>query len=668
LARDHTDRDTAPLAEMASPSLPDESNPDLAAAEATLKTLADVFLQNRSLNQSPASPSETSKPLTDELRYRSLVEQIPAVVFMASLDKGIGDAYVSPQIEAALGFSQSEWLEDPIRWYQHIHPDDKSRWSAEAAEMFVSGKPLKSAYRVIAKDGRVVWFQCEAKMIRTPDGQPWAIHGVGFDITDLKNAEQSLMQAQDELVHGAFHDSLTNLPNRAPFMDRLERALVRSKRHKNYRFAVLFVDIDRFKIVNDSLGHSGGDELIIQVSKRIVHCLRLEDVVCRPVLAASPEWNTKDDTLARIGGDEFTVLLDDIRNPSDSVRVAERIQSSFSEPFLISGQEIFTSVSIGIAMNTTYSRAADLVRDADAAMYRAKSRGRARCEVFDKAMHGQAIDRLRLETDLRRAFEREEFLVYYQPIISLKTGTIAGFEALLRWQRPGVGVVAPGEFITVTEEMGLIVPIGEWAFRKSCEQVRRWNMDFPRAEMLTMSVNVSGRQFAQSNLVAQVERILRETGVEAAAVKLEITESVAMGDAERTIKVVKELKKLGVRISIDDFGTGFSSLSHLRRFPIDTLKIDRSFVSDLKMNPENREIIRTIIGLARNLGMDVVAEGTETLDEIGYLKSLGCEFAQGYFFSKPLDSAAAGAFLKSNHRFEREQATAASPVDKVVVG
>jgi predicted signal transduction protein with EAL and GGDEF domain len=391
-------------------------------------------------------------------------------------------------------------------------------------------------------------------------------------------------------------------------------------------------------------------------------------VVCRPVLAASPEWNTKDDTLARIGGDEFTVLLDDIRNPSDSVRVAERIQSSFSEPFLISGQEIFTSVSIGIAMNTTYSRAADLVRDADAAMYRAKSRGRARCEVFDKAMHGQAIDRLRLETDLRRAFEREEFLVYYQPIISLKTGTIAGFEALLRWQRPGVGVVAPGEFITVTEEMGLIVPIGEWAFRKSCEQVRRWNMDFPRAEMLTMSVNVSGRQFAQSNLVAQVERILRETGVEAAAVKLEITESVAMGDAERTIKVVKELKKLGVRISIDDFGTGFSSLSHLRRFPIDTLKIDRSFVSDLKMNPENREIIRTIIGLARNLGMDVVAEGTETLDEIGYLKSLGCEFAQGYFFSKPLDSAAAGAFLKSNHRFEREQATAASPVDKVVVG
>ncbi|MGD0402055.1 MAG: EAL domain-containing protein [Candidatus Acidiferrales bacterium] len=668
MARDHTDRDTAPLAEMASPSLPDESNPDLAAAEATLKTLADVFLQNRSLNQSPASPSETSKPLTDELRYRSLVEQIPAVVFMASLDKGIGDAYVSPQIEAALGFSQSEWLEDPIRWYQHIHPDDKSRWSAEAAEMFVSGKPLKSAYRVIAKDGRVVWFQCEAKMIRTPDGQPWAIHGVGFDITDLKNAEQSLMQAQDELVHGAFHDSLTNLPNRAPFMDRLERALVRSKRHKNYRFAVLFVDIDRFKIVNDSLGHSGGDELIIQVSKRIVHCLRLEDVVCRPVLAASPEWNTKDDTLARIGGDEFTVLLDDIRNPSDSVRVAERIQSSFSEPFLISGQEIFTSVSIGIAMNTTYSRAADLVRDADAAMYRAKSRGRARCEVFDKAMHGQAIDRLRLETDLRRAFEREEFLVYYQPIISLKTGTIAGFEALLRWQRPGVGVVAPGEFITVTEEMGLIVPIGEWAFRKSCEQVRRWNMDFPRAEMLTMSVNVSGRQFAQSNLVAQVERILRETGVEAAAVKLEITESVAMGDAERTIKVVKELKKLGVRISIDDFGTGFSSLSHLRRFPIDTLKIDRSFVSDLKMNPENREIIRTIIGLARNLGMDVVAEGTETLDEIGYLKSLGCEFAQGYFFSKPLDSAAAGAFLKSNHRFEREQATAASPVDKVVVG
>ena len=798
---------------------------DLEAAEATLKVLAEVFSLKESSNLPPfVGKSESPSSLysfSDEVRYRSLVDQLPAVVFMASLDKGIGDAYVSPQIEASLGYSQDEWLKDPIRWYQHIHPDDKARWSTEAAEMFMSGTTLKSAYRVIARDGRVVWFQCEAKMIRTEDGRPWAIHGVGFDITELKESEQALHQkhkqlqllidmatranqatniteamqfavervceftgwplghacltsgdqkqllssniwssasearfrafreasetsefatgaglpgkvfasarpiwvrdvmndsnfirqlvaqhagiksafafpvlsgndvvavleffadvesepddailelmahvgtqlaqvvervrAQEKLVHDAFHDPLTALPNRALFLDRLERAIARAKRHEDYKFAVLFIDIDRFKMVNDSLGHSAGDELIVQVARRILRTLRLEDVVARPVAIPDSEWKTKDDTLARLGGDEFTVLLDDIHDPADSIRVAERIQNSLEEPFVIYGQDVFTTASIGITANSAHTTAADVLRDADTAMYRAKLHGKARCEVFDQAMHEQAVDRLKLETDLRRACDREEFRVFYQPIISLQTGTIAGFEALVRWERPGAGIVAPGAFISVIEDIGLIVPVGEWILRKSCEQVRRWHRAYPQERMLTMSVNVSGRQFAQSELAARMETILQETEVEATAIKLEITESVTMGDPERTIKVIKELKKLGMRISIDDFGTGYSSLSYLRRFPIDTLKIDRSFVTNLESNSENREIVRTIMGLARNLGMDVIAEGTETIEEVSYLKSVNCEFAQGYFFSRPVDSEKAEMLLSEHRVFD----------------
>jgi predicted signal transduction protein with EAL and GGDEF domain len=375
-------------------------------------------------------------------------------------------------------------------------------------------------------------------------------------------------------------------------------------------------------------------------------------LVSRPAVLSNLDWNTKDDTVARIGGDEFTVLLDDIRDPRDGVRVAERIQNSFTEPFLLCGQEIFTTVSIGVAANSVHSSAADLLRDADTAMYRAKARGKARCEVFDQAMHEQAIDRLALENDLRRALEREEFRVYYQPIVSLQTGTIAGFEALIRWQRPGVGIVTPGEFIGVTEEMGLIVSVGEWMFRKSCEQARRWHIEHPRKPALTVSINVSGRQFAQMDLVTTLEMIVRETQVDPMAIKLEITESVTMGDPERAIKVIEGLKKLGMRISIDDFGTGYSSLSYLRRFPIDTLKIDRSFVSKVESNSESREIVRTIMGLARNLGMDVVAEGAETVAEVSYLVSLGCEFGQGYFFSRPVDSEEAGALLSENRTFD----------------
>ena len=313
---------------------------------------------------------------------------------------------------------------------------------------------------------------------------------------------------------------------------------------------------------------------------------------------------------------------------------------------MISGQDVFCTASIGIVAGAGHANAADVLRNADTAMYRAKIHGKARCEIFGEDMHEQSVNRLKLETDLRRALERQEFRVYYQPIITLRSGEISGFEALLRWERPGKGFVSPVEFIGVAEEMGLIVLIGMWVLKTACKQAHQWHLEHPLDVPLTMSVNISARQFLQDDLVAQVERILRETEVEPSAIKLEITESVTMGDAERTIKVVQGLKKLGLRISIDDFGTGYSSLSYLRRFPMDTLKIDRSFVSNLKKNPENREIISTIIGLARNLGMNVVAEGAETLEEISYLKTLDCEFAQGYYYSKPVDSLGAQALLQ----------------------
>ncbi len=314
---------------------------------------------------------------------------------------------------------------------------------------------------------------------------------------------------------------------------------------------------------------------------------------------------------------------------------------------MIAGQEVFTTASIGVAASSrSYATAADVLRDADIAMYRAKAQGKARCEVFDQATHDQAVGRLKLETDLRRALEREEFRVYYQPIVSLTSNKITGFEALVRWDRPGLGIVEPQAFIGVAEEMGLIVFIGNWVLRKACEQARRWHQASPGEQPLTMSVNVSGRQFKQPDFVEQVEKIVRETQVDPTAIKLEVTETVTMDNAERTIRIVEGLKNLGVRLSIDDFGTGYSSLSYLRRFPINTLKIDRSFVQNLPGNPENLEIVRTIMGLARNLGMDVVAEGAETADEIAHLKALDCDFGQGFFFSKPVDSEEADELLR----------------------
>jgi predicted signal transduction protein with EAL and GGDEF domain len=446
----------------------------------------------------------------------------------------------------------------------------------------------------------------------------------------------SLRSAQDRLLHDALHDHLTQLPNRALFMERVQRASRRRVRHPEYTYAVLFVDVDRFKTVNDSLGHPAGDRLLIEIVDRMTATLRRDDSISRPA-DAGPR-NDTDNTLARLGGDEFTVLVEDIHDPSDAVRIAERIRRAVAKPVgLGDGREVFTSVSVGIAISTSARHSGEeLVRDADIAMYRAKASGGDRCAIFDVTMHERAVERLQLETDLRRAVERDEFRLQYQPIVSLGDHRVIGFEALLRWQHPERGLLAPAVFLAVAEETDLITRIDRWVLREACTRAREWQTRFPTDSPATVSVNISAKGFGQVDIVRQVADTLLESGLAAQNLRLEITESVAMADAERARITLIELKALGVRLSLDDFGTGYSSLSYLQRFPVDTLKIDRSFVAGMDQNHECREIIRTILNLARTLGLDVIAEGTETAAQVDYLEGLDCRFGQGYFFSRPL--------------------------------
>lgn len=437
----------------------------------------------------------------------------------------------------------------------------------------------------------------------------------------------SLRATHERLVHDAFHDPLTSLPNRALFMDRLRQSFVRKLRHPEYLFAVLFIDLDRFKNVNDSIGHTAGDSLLLEVSARLNAALRQVDTVARQ------DEDGAQSTLARVGGDEFTVLIEDLKDPSDAVRVAERIQNAVAVPMILAGQDVFTSASVGIAVvSPTHRTSDDLVRDADIAMYRAKASGGACCALFDASMHQRAVDRLKVETDLRRAIERREFVVAYEPIVALDGQRVVGYEALVRWQHPERGLLAPAAFLRVAEETGLIAQIDEWVLNQACEDARRW-ADAATGTAPGVSVNVSAAGFAQADIVGRVARALKASNLPAGSLRLEITESVAMRDAERATAVMSELRALGVRLSLDDFGTGYSSLSYLLRFPVDTLKIDRSFVRGVVDSEECREIARTIVHLAHTLHLDVIAEGTETVEQVEFLESLGCGYGQGHLFT-----------------------------------
>ena len=548
--------------------------------------------------------------------------------------------YNSPAYQKVLGYSPEELKATSS--IEQIHPDDRARVLKAAERASLSGRGERMEYRVRHKDGTWRTLESTASPIRNAKGQTEKLVIVNRDITERKRAEEML-------VHNAFHDGLTNLPNRALFLDRLQHALTLSKKRSNYKFAVLLIDVDDFRIINDSLGHTAGDELLIQIGQRLKDSVRQVDTVSRPRASEVLGRPTNDDTLARLGGDEFTILLDDIRDPIEAVRVAERVQAELATPFVVNHQEIVISASIGIASSTSpHTQAEDLLRDADIAMYRAKRAGKARCEVSDTAMHANAVKRLRLETDLRKALDQGEFRVYYQPIVSLQTGKITGFEALTRWQRPE-GILPPIEFIAVAEEIGLIIPMNRQLLREACQHLRSWQSEFPSSPPLTMSVNITSREFAQPDLATEIRKLLEQTGVDPGCLKLEITETIAMGDAEKSGHVLAQLKATGIGLSIDDFGTGYSSLSRLHRIPVDTLKIDRAFISNMDSDPESREIVRIIIMLAHNLGLKVVAEGAETEEHINLLKQLNCEMAQGYFFSRPADDQAMAKLLVSNH-------------------
>lgn len=547
--------------------------------------------------------------------------------------------YNSPAYQTILGYDPKELAATSSM--DQIHHEDRARVLEAADKARNTGRGERLEYRIRHKDGTWRFIESTASVIRGQQGETEGLVIVNRDITERKRAEE-------KVDHLSFHDGLTNLPNRALFLDRLQRAITQARRHSDFRFAVLFIDIDEFKVFNDSLGYATGDALLIQIAQRLTASLRGADTISRSELGKAAEPLGGENTLARPGGDEFTVLLEELHDPSDTVRVAERIQQRLAVPFDLNGQEIVLTASIGIAFSgNAGAEAQDVLGDAEIAMYRVKSTGKGRCEVFDHAMHAGAIKRLQLETDLRKALELNEFHVYYQPIVSLPNGQIVGFEALSRWQRPE-GVVMPGEFIAVADETGIILPINRQLLYDACRQLRAWQAVFPSDPPLTLNVNITPKQFAQPELASQIGKILHDTGLDPGCVNLEITETIAMADAAKSAAVLSELKALGVRLDIDDFGTGYSSLSRLQGFPVDTLKIDRAFISRIDTDLATHEIVRIIVMLAHGLRLKVVAEGVETQAQAELLKEIGCELAQGYLYSKPAAAEIIEQLLSNN--------------------
>ncbi len=553
-----------------------------------------------------------------ERRLRDLIENVQLVSVL--LDARGEITFANEYALELLGLHEEGVV--GRNWFDLVAPlDRREAMQSTYLGHIASGIAPHEEYEILTARGEPRVVSWNSTVLHDPGGAICGMASIGADVTERRRAEK-------RLLHDALHDALTGLPNRALFMDRLRTAMARLKRRPTHLFAALVLDLDRFKVVNDSLGHLAGDQFLIQVGRVLLATLRAEH------------------TVARLGGDEFAILLDDLDDKDDARRVVERIFHALETPIRVSGQDIFATMSIGIAYaGAQYESAEDMMRDADTAMYQAKTTGKARFQIFDESMHKRAVGLLKLEHSLRRATEKNEFVLHYQPIVALEGEATAGFEALVRWNHPERGIVGPYEFIHLAEETGLIFRIGGWTLREACQWLTQGPHPLPAH--LTVNVNLSGRQFSQGDLIEEVQKVLSETGLSADRLKLEITESVIMENPEMAVDLLKRLKALGTHLCIDDFGTGYSSLGYLLRFPADTLKIDRSFVNNLARGGRERDIVGAILSLARSLDMDVVAEGVETVEQRDILRALGCRYGQGYLFSKPLDHERARAFVAS---------------------
>ncbi len=533
-----------------------------------------------------------------------------------------GTVNFSTRWRTLLGLEKENIKYTPEAWLSRIHPDDVDTF-CNRFDAHLEGKTslFEHEYRMRHANGEFRWVQARGIVARRENGEPFLMAGSQSDITDRKLAEESL-------THGAMHDALTGLPNRGLVLDRVGQALARMKRSEDQRFALAILDLDRFMVVNESLGHAAGDELLVSLARRL-------EAEIAP-----------GNTLARLGGDEFAILLEGFETLDEIKDAVRGFQSVISHPFNINGEEIFVSASFGVAVGAPgYKHSEELLRDADLAMYRAKKDGKSGFETFDESRHRHAVNQLQIETMLRRALENGDILVHYQPIVDLKTGTVSGFEALTRMAHPTRGLVPPGDFIGIAEETGLIVPLGEQVLEMACTAASAWQRRFNLKNRLSMSVNFSARHISEDGVVDLLENVLSRSGLPPEDLKIEITESLIMTNPELAAQTLAQIKELGVTLSLDDFGTGYSSLSYLRRFPIDTLKMDRSFVGRMDTDERDMELVRMIILLAHTLGMEVVGEGIESESQLGLLRELNCEFGQGYFFEKPLPEDEAAKML-----------------------
>ena len=541
--------------------------------------------------------------------------------------------YYSPRWKAILGYGEAELSSQPGEWLDRVHPDDRHRLRSDLEELIGSNdssrapfaRHWESEHRIRHKDGSYCWVLSRGIVVTKSDGKAYRMAGSLTDISLRKNAEE-------RLLHDALHDALTHLPNRTLFLDRLGVAMARAHRQSKDSVgcsAVLFLDVDRFKHVNDSLGHLAGDSLLVAMARRLVAILR------------------PGDTVARLGGDEFAILVD-IPRPENAEMVAQRIHKELAVPFDLDGHEVLVTGSIGIStVPGGHRRPENILREADIAMYQAKLGGRASSRMFDEQMHTRAAAMLKFESDLSQAVKRRQLRLHYQPVISFADDHIVGLEALLRWQHPERGLILPGEIISVAEDTGLIVQIGTWVMEEACGQMVEWQAQHEMTRDLSMSINLSSQQIMQPDLVETIVRVLDWSGLNPSCLRLELTESVIMDNAESVVAKLSRLRALGVQVHVDDFGTGYSSLSYLQRLPVDTLKIDRTFVAQMGIHNESTEIVGAIITLARNLGLSVAAEGVETAEQAAGLKALDCEYGQGFFYYRPLESSAIEALLAS---------------------